>query len=252
MIVFHQLQRGRVAPRRAALSARVSTHDQHTLAMPRDALHECATHRDWTVIATVAASASGAPAPRPQRHARRTAARPRQLEVMLGWKRERWGRARGDLMTMLPELTALGVGFGALPEALELTTPAGRACASFLAVGAACERDVLCERLKAGLTEARQRGQAPRRPRATANEAAHMRARAQPGLRPAAMARPLGVWRTSVRRVWAQQAGRCAACPWLARGAAHREGREALPQQRRCRLLGSGLGAIFDRVSCIL
>jgi len=46
--------RGRfVSPMRAALSARVSTYDQHTLAMQMDALREFATRRVWTIIATV-------------------------------------------------------------------------------------------------------------------------------------------------------------------------------------------------------
>ena len=53
MVVFHHFQGGFVSPMRAALYARVSTHDQQTLVMQRDALHEFATRRGWTVIATV-------------------------------------------------------------------------------------------------------------------------------------------------------------------------------------------------------
>ena len=51
----------------AALKARVSTHDQQTLAMQRDALHAFATRRGWTIIATVEEIASGATDRRPQR-----------------------------------------------------------------------------------------------------------------------------------------------------------------------------------------
>ena len=50
MVVFHHFQGGFVSPMRAALYARVSTHDQQTLAMQRDALHEFATRRGWTVM----------------------------------------------------------------------------------------------------------------------------------------------------------------------------------------------------------
>ena len=67
MVDFPTLQGGFVSPMRAALYARVSTHDQQTLAMQRDALHEFATHRGWTVIATVEEIASGAKDRRPQR-----------------------------------------------------------------------------------------------------------------------------------------------------------------------------------------
>src|SRR5712691_711724 len=71
-------------------------------------------------------------------------------------------------MTTLRELTAWGVGFVSLTEALDLTTPAGRAFAGFLAVFAEFERDVIRERMKAGITDARTRGKAHGRPRATA------------------------------------------------------------------------------------
>ena len=72
---------------------------------------------------------------------------------------------------------------------------------------AAFERDVIRERIKAGITDARQRGKAHGRPRAPANDAAQMWALAPQGFRQAAMARPLGLWRTSVQRVLVQQEG---------------------------------------------
>jgi len=71
---------------RVALYARVSTHDQHTLAMQMDAMHEFATRRGWTVIATVEEIASGAKGSRPKRQALLKAARQRQLDVILVWK----------------------------------------------------------------------------------------------------------------------------------------------------------------------
>ena len=67
------------------------------------------------------------------------------------WKLDRWGRSLVDLMTTLHELTALGIGFVSLTEALDLTTPAGRAFAGFLAVFAEFERDLIRERIKAAL-----------------------------------------------------------------------------------------------------
>ena len=105
-------------------------------------------------------------------------------------------------------LTAVGVEFVSLTEALDLTTPAGRAFAGFLAVFAEFERDVIRERIQAGITDARKRGKAHGRPRAKANDAAQIRTLAQQSLSQAAIARHLGLWRTSVRRVLAQQEGR--------------------------------------------
>src|SRR5215510_1054890 len=143
MVVFHHWQGDFVSPMRAALYARVSTHDQQTLAMQRDALHEFATRRGWTVIDMVEEIASGAKDRRPKRQALLRAAKQRKLDVILVWKLDRWGRSLVDLMTTLHELTALGVGFASLTEALDLTTPAGRAFAGFLAVFAEFERDLI-------------------------------------------------------------------------------------------------------------
>ena len=87
-------------------------------------MHEFATRRGWTIIATVEEIASGAKDRRPKRQALLTAAKQRKLDVILVWKLDRWGRSLVDLMTTRHEPTALGVGFVSLTEALDLTTPA--------------------------------------------------------------------------------------------------------------------------------
>jgi DNA invertase Pin-like site-specific DNA recombinase len=63
---------------------------------------------------------------------------------------DRWGRSVTDLLTTLQELEHLGVGFVSLTEALDLTTPAGRAMAGLLATFAEFEREILRERTRAG------------------------------------------------------------------------------------------------------
>ena len=191
----------------AALYARVSTHDQQTLAMQIESMREYATRRGWMITEALEEIASGAKDNRPKRQELLKTARQGKLDVILVWKLDRWGRSLVDLMTTLHELTALGVGFVSLTEALDLTTPAGRAFAGFLAVFAEFERALIRERIKAGITDARKRGKAHGRPRAKANDAAQIRALAQQGFSQAAIARHLGLWRTSVRRVLGQQEG---------------------------------------------
>ena len=66
-----------------------------------------------------------------------------------------------DLVNTLQKLNALDVGFASLCEALDLTTPSGRALAGMLAVFAEFERDILRGRVKAGIEQAGNR-QAPR------------------------------------------------------------------------------------------
>jgi putative DNA-invertase from lambdoid prophage Rac len=53
---------------------------------------------------------------------------------VLVWRLDRWGRSLVDLVTTLKELSALGVAFVSLTEALDLTAPTGRAMAGLLSV----------------------------------------------------------------------------------------------------------------------
>jgi DNA invertase Pin-like site-specific DNA recombinase len=67
-------------------------------------------------------------------------------------------RSVTELMATLQELEHLGVGFVSVTEARNLTTPAGRAMAALLAVVTEFEREILRERVRAGLTHARENG----------------------------------------------------------------------------------------------
>ena len=84
------------------------------------------------------------------------AARRRELDLILVWRLDRWGRSLVDLVTTLQELTTLQVGFVSLSGALDLTTPSGRALAGMLAVFAEFEWDILRDRVKAGIAQARK------------------------------------------------------------------------------------------------
>jgi putative DNA-invertase from lambdoid prophage Rac len=86
-------------------------------------------------------------------------------------------------------------------EALDLTTPAARAMAALLAVFAAFEREILQERVRAGLAHARQNGKRLGRPATAALHTAEIRKLHRAGVAKAEIARRLGVGRTSVRRI---------------------------------------------------
>jgi putative DNA-invertase from lambdoid prophage Rac len=117
---------------RAGLYARVSTNDQQTLAMQNRAMREYASRRGWMVTLQSREVGSGA-AKREAREKLLEAARRREIDVVLVWRLDRWGRPVTDLLATLQELHHLGVGFVSLTEALDLTTPAGRAMAGLLA-----------------------------------------------------------------------------------------------------------------------
>ena len=128
------------------------------------------------------------------------AARRRELDAIVVWRLDRWGRSLADLVSTLHELHELGVGFISLSEALDFTTPTGRAMAGMLAVFAEFERGILRERVKVGLP--RPADGVPDmdgRRRWPIREA--VRQLAADGLSKSAIARQLGIGRTSVRRL---------------------------------------------------
>jgi DNA invertase Pin-like site-specific DNA recombinase len=187
---------------RAGLYARVSTNDQQTLAMQNREMREYAARRGWTIALQVREVNSGA-ARREARERVLDAARRREIDLVLVWRLDRWGRSVTDLLATLQELEHLGVGFVSLSEALDLTTPAGRAMAAMLAVFAAFEREVLQERTRAGLAHARQNGKKLGRPATAAMHSAEIRKLHRAGVNKSEIARRLKVGRTSVRRILA-------------------------------------------------
>ena len=80
--------------------------------------------------------------------------RRREIDVVLVWRLDRGGRSLVDLVVTLKELAELGVAFVSLTEALDLTTPTGRAMAGLLSVFAEFEHEILRERIRAGIAEA--------------------------------------------------------------------------------------------------
>ena len=185
---------------RVGLYARVSTNDQQTLAMQNRAMREYAARRGWTVAMQVREVNSGA-VRREARERVLEAARRREIDVVLVWRLDRWGRSVTDLLATLQELDHVGVGFVSLTEALDLTTAAGRAMAAMLAVFAAFEREVLQERTRAGLAHARASGKQLGRPATAAVHAAEIRKLHRAGVSKSEIARRVQVGRTSVRRI---------------------------------------------------
>jgi DNA invertase Pin-like site-specific DNA recombinase len=185
---------------RAGLYARVSTNDQQTIPLQMRALREYAARRGWTVAMQVREIGSGASA-RELREKIVEAARRRQIDVVLVWRLDRWGRSVTDLLATLQELEHLGVGFVSLTEALDLTTPAGRAMAGLLAVFAEFEREILRERVRAGLAHARRNGKRLGRPSTAAAHASEVGGLYRQGVSKSEIARRLQIGRTSVRRI---------------------------------------------------
>src|SRR5215470_12081712 len=170
--------------------------------MQSRAMRDYATRRGWTVAVQIREVGSGA-VRREARERLLEAARRREIDVVLVWRLDRWGRSVTDLLATLQELEHLGVGFVSLTEALDLTTAAGRAMAAMLAVFAAFERETLQERTRAGLAHARMNGKRLGRPMTAGLQAAEIRKLHRAGISKSEIARRLQIGRTSVRRILA-------------------------------------------------
>jgi DNA invertase Pin-like site-specific DNA recombinase len=168
--------------------------------MQNRAMREYATRRGWTIALQVREVNSGA-AKRQAREKLLEAARRREIDIVLVWRLDRWGRSVTDLLATLQELDHLGVGFVSLTEALDLTTPAGRAMAGLLAIFAEFEREILRERTRAGLAHARENGKRLGRPATAAIHAAEIRELHRAGVSKSEIARRVHIGRTSVRRI---------------------------------------------------
>ncbi len=158
LIYITYFQRGFLAFMRAAIYSRVSTTDQQTLDMQTDACRNYIKARGWNTTLEILEIASGAKNDRPKRNLIIDAYKKREIDVIVVWKLDRWGRSTVDLMTSLQNMQEVGVAFVSVTEALDFTTSTGKAMAGILAIFANFERDMLKERVKSGIIEARKRG----------------------------------------------------------------------------------------------
>lgn len=129
--------------------ARVSTDDQN-LDLQRDALTAAGCERIFTD------TASGAKADRPGLAEALTFAR--KGDVLVVWRLDRLGRSLPELVRLVGELDATGIGFESLTERVDATTAAGRLVFHVFAALAEFERNLIRERTHAGLAAARSRG----------------------------------------------------------------------------------------------
>jgi putative DNA-invertase from lambdoid prophage Rac len=107
----------------------------------------------------------------------------------------------GSRRTLTQELSSLKVGFVSLSEALDLTTPSGRALAGMLAVFAEFERDILRDRVKAGIAQPRKEGKPHGRPPTAALHSEKVQELFGSGISKREIAKRLGISRASVRRL---------------------------------------------------
>ncbi len=170
--------------------------------MQLTAMRDYARKRGWKIAVEVKDIGSGATL-RQKREDLLAAARRREIDLVVVWRLDRWGQSLVDLVNTLQELSSLKVGFVSLSEALDLTTPSGRALAGMLAVFAEFERDILRDRVKAGIAQARKEGRPHGRPPTAALHVRKIKALFRKGVSKREIAKRLEISRSSVRRLLA-------------------------------------------------
>ncbi len=168
--------------------------------MQVSAMRTYARRRGWKVAVEMREVGSGAKL-RPERETLLRAARRRDVDAIVVWRLDRWGRSLLDLIGTLQELHSVGVGFVSLTEALDMTTPGGRALAGMLAVFAEFERDILRDRVRTGIAQARKEGRPHGRPPTVRHRAGEVAALFTRGVSKREISARLNISRTSVRRM---------------------------------------------------
>ena len=148
---------------RVGIYARVSTKDQSCELQLRDLPAYCAARQLDIANEYVDWGEPGAKDSRPQLNAMMSDAR--KLDVVLVWRFDRLARNTKHLLLALEEFRSLGIEFISYQENLATNTPLGQAVFVIIAAVAQLERDLICERVTAGIRNARANGKRLGRPR---------------------------------------------------------------------------------------
>jgi DNA invertase Pin-like site-specific DNA recombinase len=146
------------ARKTVALYARVSTLDQNCEVQLQD-LRRFASQRFSPYQEYIDVGVSGAQRHRPQLDILMKDARKRRFDVVLVWKFDRFARSLKHLIESLDEFSAMGIDFVSYTEGVDTTTPAGQLLFHIVGAVAQFERDLIAERVRAGMAHARSLGE---------------------------------------------------------------------------------------------
>lgn len=189
--------------KRVAIYTRVSTDSQTTANQLRE-LEAVAARIGWQVVGVYEdQGVSGAKGrdKRPQFDALCKAATRRQVDMIMAWSVDRLGRSLQDLVGFMGELQAVGCDLYLHQQALDTSTPSGRAMFQMCGVFAEFERSMIQERVKSGLKRAKEDGKTLGRPRAGADVEARIHALRTEGMGMNKIAKKLGCGVSLVQRV---------------------------------------------------
>ena len=152
---------------RVAIYARVSTSDQSTESQLLD-LRRYVRERGWTLFNEYTDhGVSGTKDSRPALNELMDAAKKRRFDTVLVWRFDRFARSTKHLILALEEFRNLGIDFVSYQENIDTSSPLGSAIFTIISAVAQLERDIIAERVKAGLRRAKENGKKLGRPTVT-------------------------------------------------------------------------------------
>jgi len=150
---------------RTAIYARVSTTDQSTDSQLLD-LKRYIQERKWLIFKEyVDEGISGTKDNRPALNELMNDAKKRRFDVVLVWRFDRFARSTQHLMGALDDCHNLGIDFISYQENIDTSSSLGKAIFTIISAVAQLERDIISERVKAGLRRAKENGTKLGRPR---------------------------------------------------------------------------------------
>src|ERR1700726_318500 len=150
---------------RIGIYARVSTKDQSCELQVRDLRAYCAARGFDLVREYVDVGQSGAKDSRPELNKLMDDARKRQFDAIVVWRFDRFARSTKHLLTALEEFRSLGIQFISYQENIDTSSALGQALFTIVSAVAQLERDLIRERVSAGIRNARVNGKKFGRPR---------------------------------------------------------------------------------------
>jgi DNA invertase Pin-like site-specific DNA recombinase len=154
---------------RIALYARVSTKDQSCEMQLRDLRTYCAARGLDLVGEYIDVGQSGTKDSRPELNKLMDDARKRQFDAIVVWRFDRFARSTKHLLLGLEEFRSLGIQFISYQENTDTSSPLGQALFTIVSAVAQLERDLIPERVSAGIRNARENGKKLGRPKCTVN-----------------------------------------------------------------------------------
>src|SRR5246500_2006858 len=143
--------------KRAALYMRVSTVDQHPETQLYD-LRQMAQQRNYQIVEEYTDTISGAKARRRGLDQLMKEARRGRFDVVLVWASDRIARSVKHFLDVLDELNRLSIEFVSFREQIDTGGPLGRAVVVIIGAIAELERNLIIERVRAGMRRAKLEG----------------------------------------------------------------------------------------------